>query len=147
MPGLHDINGLAWRGDGLLVGLDREGNRLITIDPATAVTATLAALSPAVGAVGGMTILDGVGYFATGSTQPQFPGSDELWTFDLFTGAHELVAALPAGTNVMSLAAVPEPANGVLLLVACAAAAMRRRRVTPKQRRHEPTYFPRQSVR
>jgi hypothetical protein len=111
----YDVNGMVWRSDGMLVGMDRVSNALITIDPATGAATQLAPLAPLVGTVGGLTILDGVGYLATGSALASTPGSNELWRFDLFTGAHVRVGAFdPAATGATSgiggLAAIPEPA-------------------------------------
>ena len=130
--GAHDINGLAWRGDGKLVGIDRESNALITIDPTTAASSTLAPLTPLVGAVGGMAVLDGVGYLATSGTGTSTPGSNELWRFDLFTGAHTRVGSFAPTiafpfTGISGLAAIPEPSCGALT-VAPLAALLRRRR-------------------
>ena len=113
--GAHDINGLTWRSDGKLIGMDRESNSLITIDPTTAASSTLAPLTPLAGAVGGMAVLDGVGYLATGAPGGSTPGSNELWRFDLFTGQHARVGsfeptiAFPSA-GISGLAAIPEPA-------------------------------------
>ena len=75
---LYDINGLVWRADGKLVGMDRVSNALVTIDPASGAATPLAPLAPIVGAVGGMTVLDGVGYLATGSRHSRIPISASL---------------------------------------------------------------------
>lgn len=106
--GAHDINGLAWRSDGKLVGLDRASNSLLAIDPGTAASSVIDALAPLVGAVGGMAVLDGKGFFCTSGTAGAFPGSNELWTFDLFTGAAARVGSFAAtitGTGISGLAA------------------------------------------
>ena len=63
--GSHDINGLTWRSDGVLIGLDDLTNALLLINPLTATSSSLAPVSSPVGAVGGMTQTGGLGYFAT----------------------------------------------------------------------------------
>jgi hypothetical protein len=111
-----DVNGLAWRSDGVLVGHDRVSNALVVIDPGSGAVATLAALSPTVGAVGGIAVWNGVGYLATASTDnPSGAGSDELWSFDLFTGAASLIGSLGTTGRGIAGLAVPEPATGALL--------------------------------
>ncbi len=103
----HDINGLAWRGDGMLVGMDRITNSLMLIDPGTASISLLAPLTPTVGTVGGMAVLDGTAYFNTSGPAGSFPGSNELWTVDLYTGLHSLVgsfAGTVSGTGISGLA-------------------------------------------
>ena len=117
--GAHDINGLAWRGDGKLIGIDRESNSLITIDPSTAESSTLAPLTPLAGAVGGMVVLDGVGYLATGTPGSTTPGSNELWRFDLFTGQHVRVGSFAPtigfpSAGISGLAAIPEASLGAV---------------------------------
>ncbi len=94
--GLHDVNGLAWRSDGMLVGLDRVMNLLIAIDPATASWSAIAPLSVEVGGVGGMTVLGNQAFFSTGGPMPTqgLPGSNALYTVDLFAGAPALVGSL-----------------------------------------------------
>ena len=130
---LYDVNGMVWRPDGMLVGMDRVSNALITIDPATGAATQLAPLDPLLGSVGGMTVLDGVGYLATAAAIGSTPGSNELWRFDLFTGAHVRVGAFdPAATAGTSgfagLAAIPEPAAGGVAVLAIVATLARRRR-------------------
>lgn len=118
--GSHDINGLAWRSDGKLIGIDDVTNSLLIIDPKTAASSTLAALNLTVGYVGGMTD-DGSGSFGYFSTST--PGSNKLYSFDLFTGSYTLIGGFPSniGTGISGLAdppsasAVPEPASLLLL--------------------------------
>ncbi len=120
--GEHDINGLVWRSDGMLVGLDRSTNSLLAIDPFTAAATVIASLTPTLGAIGGMTVIDGVGYFNTSGPATSLPGSNELWSFDLFTGAHTLVGSLAptiAGTGISGLSVIPEPACASVLALGC----------------------------
>lgn len=121
--GNHDINGLAYRGDGNLIGLDRESNSLLVINPVTAASSVLNAVPTTVGAVGGMAVLNGVGYYNTGGPGGSIPGSNLLYSFDLFTGASTLVGSFAptiTGTGISGLAAIPEPDSIVLALVGCA---------------------------
>lgn len=120
LPSPSDINGLAWRSDGMLVALDRTSNSLLTINPATAAASPLAVVTATVGAVGDMTVLNGRGYFATGGPGPPIPGSNELWSFDMFTGQQTLVGSFAptiTGVGISGLAAraVPEPGTLSLL--------------------------------
>lgn len=125
----HDINAMAWRSDGMLVGLDRVTNSLLAIDPSDASATVIAEVTPEVGSIGGMAALGDFGYFSTAGGGAGVPGSNELYLFDLFTGVH-----LPIGefngidpTGFSGLAFVPEPATA-LLLSAGAFSVLRRRR-------------------
>ncbi len=117
--GNHDINAMVWRDDSMLVGLDRISNALLAIDPADASTTLIAAIDPVVGGVGGMTVADDTAYFTTSGPGGAAPGSNELYTVDLFTGGHALVGTLsPTITGVgISGLAVPEPASLLLMLL------------------------------
>jgi hypothetical protein len=124
----HDVNGLAWRSDGMLVGLDGNTNTLIEIDPATAASSVITALTPSAGNAGGMAVLGDTAYFATGG--PVVNGSNELYAFDLFTGEHTLVGGFPediiTGIGMGGLAA-PEPGSLSLLAVLGLIGVSRRR--------------------
>jgi hypothetical protein len=85
--GPHDINGLVWREDGMLIGLDGLTNALLEIDPATARSRVLAPLAVAAGSYGAMTAVDGQGYLCTAG--PLGRGSNELFAVDLFEGTLE----------------------------------------------------------
>jgi hypothetical protein len=129
--GSHDVNGLAWRSDGMLIGLDRSTSSLLVIDPASGATSTLAPVTAAIGTVGGMAAVGDTGYFATAGAVAGVPGSNELYQFDLFTGAQTLIGAMsPAFTDagIGGLAwQVPEPATAASLLLAAAILALPRR--------------------
>lgn len=134
--GGHDINGLAYRSDGQLIGLDRISNSLLLIDPTTAASSTLTVLSAPVGAVGGLTLVNGMGYFSTSSTATG--GSNSLYSFDPFTGANALIGSFSptiTGNGISGItglsSAVPEPGSVALLLgmgVTGAGFLVRRRR-------------------
>ncbi len=128
--GMRDINGMAWRADGMLVGLDRITNALIAIDPLTAVSSQIASIIPTVGTVGGMAVLGDTAYFVTSGPGEPVPGSNELYAIDLFTGDHELIGSLAptiTGTGISGLA-VPEPST-MLLLMGVMGVVCRRRAV------------------
>jgi len=126
----HDINAMAWRSDGMLVGLDRIENALLAINPADATAEIIAYVTPTVGGVGGMAVWGDTGYFATAGPDAFPGGSNELYTFDLDTGYHELVGSfddtITEGSGISGLAIVPEPAS--LLLVAVGGLVFLRRR-------------------
>jgi hypothetical protein len=110
-----DVNGLAWRGDGQLVALDRGAGGLVIIDPDTGAETMLQPLPFAIGAVGGMTLAGNVGYFVTGGPGSVVPGNNSLYSFDPFTGQATLIRSLAnlttAGEGFGGLAVlVPEPA-------------------------------------
>jgi hypothetical protein len=111
--GSHDIDGLAWRSDGMLVGLDRVANALLAINPQTAASSTIVVLSPVVGAIGGMTAVGDSGYFSTAGPagiSGHFPGSNELYAFNLFSGAYTNIGTFSPtiqGTGICGIALTP----------------------------------------
>jgi len=127
--GYIDVNGLLYRGDGMLVGLEDFSNSLVVINPQTGTVTTLASLPFSVGDLGGMTMYNGTGYFATGgddSAQGGGTGTDSLYSFNPYTGAYSLVGSFPAGiaepgisgiAGLTTTTAAPEPgALGLLAL-------------------------------
>jgi hypothetical protein len=126
--GGHDINGLAWRSDNMLVGLDRVTDSLLAINPSTAASSVIAAVSAPIGGVGGMAAIGDSGYFATGN----FSGSNSLYSFNLNSGAHTLIGSFAptvAGVGISGLAlVVPEPASLTLAALAIVPLFVRRRR-------------------
>lgn len=135
--GDHDVNGLSWRTDGMLIGLDRKSQSLLVINPTTAVAAILAPVEPSIGAIGGMVITENGGYFATAGPgyAPTLRGSNGLYSFDPFTGeVLDFVGNfnLPtAGSQegISGLAIVPEPASIALLGLGTMALIRRRSRL------------------
>jgi hypothetical protein len=120
-----DINGLAFRSDGKLIGLDDLSNSLVVIDPSTLRETTLITVPSTVGSVGGMTVDSGVGYYVTAGPGANTPGSDNLYRFDLFSGASILIGNLGfTDFGLSGLAAVPasapEPPTWGILLTALA---------------------------
>ena len=141
--GIYDFNGLAYRNDGMLVGIDSLSNSIDTIDPVKGVVTSLAVLPFALGSVGGLTTLDGTSYLATaGSLVGQ--GSDSLYTVNLFTGATSLVGSfsptffdvgLSGIAGEPSSTPVPEPRGLPLLAVALPLLTLVLRRATSTIRR------------
>lgn len=128
-----DINGLAWRSDGVLIGMNRVSASLVTINPVTGkITGSLPG-SENMGASGGMTSADGrTGYFVTGNDSALNPGSSSLYSVDLYTGQKTLIKNyannLPGiGFRGLAIAPVPEPMTMVGLGLGFAALARRRR--------------------
>jgi hypothetical protein len=122
LAGSHDIDGLAVRSDGMLIGLDRVTNSLLVIDPVSLAISTLATLVPTVGGVGGMTADGSTGFFSTSGPGGSNPGSDSLYSFNLFTGSSALIGTFPGaiqGNGISGLAATPavapQPATGILV--------------------------------
>lgn len=116
--GDHDINGLAWRSDNMLVGLDRVTNSLLAINPSTAASSLIAVVSPLVGGASGMAAIGDSGYFATGKIN----GSNSLYSFNLNSGAHALIGSFAptvfdVGISGLALV-VPEPASVTLAALA-----------------------------
>lgn len=127
------INGLAWRSDGKLIGLEQGTGNLFAIDPQTAVSQFITDFTATSGPAGAMAIVDGVGYFNTGGPYPNpgIPGYDTLWRFDPFTGASEKVGPLGptfvSSRGMIGMTAVPEPELIVIDLLYLAMLSRRRR--------------------
>lgn len=131
MQDRHDIAGLGWRGDGVLIGLDSTDNALLAIDPSTVAATTIDSILPIIGGVGGMALLDGRGYFVTAGPLAANPGSNALYSFDALTGEHVLIGSFEdviVGSGFSGLSVVPEPATLTLLAIAGAALLCRKRR-------------------
>ena len=127
--GSHDIDGLVWRSDGMLVGLDRVSNALLAINPQTAASSTIVVLSPIVGAVGGLTAAGDSGYFSTaGPTgiSGYFLGSNELYSFNLFSGASARIGTFAPtiqATGISGIALLPPPVSQPKLSIALTGSA------------------------
>ncbi len=116
----HDIAGLGWRSDGMLIGLDSRDNALLAINPANADATLIHTIAPIIGAVGGMALLGNTGYFVTAGPHSIFPGSNELYRFDPFTGEHSLIGSfedviLGSGFSGLSVVQYGSPARGSIV--------------------------------
>ncbi len=99
------MNGLDVCSDGVLIGPDTTGAGLSEIDPATAGLDFLASLPLDRGLAGGLVIRDSLGYYVTGGAGEQ--GSNELYSFDPFTGGSMLVGPLSdAGQTILGFSAL-----------------------------------------
>lgn len=129
-----DLNGLSFRSDGVLVGIDRVTNELVTIDHSSGEVSTVASLiSSGIGSVGGLAIDNGVGYYTTAGTVSGSEGDNSLYGIDLFTGEQWLVGELGdqagAGFGIGALASASVPAPGAVGLIGIGGmVCMRRRR-------------------
>ena len=114
-----DINGLSWRNDGVLVGIDNYSGNFVTIDP---VTGTI--FGPEVnagftlGGIGGLAIDDpfhATGYMATGIIDN---GTNSLYSFDQYAGTPGFIGSFGADVRadygISGLAASPVPEPGTL---------------------------------
>jgi len=128
--GSHDINGMAWRSDGMLVGIDRVTNSLLAIDPVDATSTLIAELDPVLGIVGGMASFGDAAYFTTaGPYVDTFFGTNFLYSLDLFSGETFLVGSFDGiieGFGFSGLA-IPEPATFLFLLIGAGAVVRRRK--------------------
>ncbi len=134
-----DLNGLAFRSDGALVAIDALANELVSIDTGTGDVSVIAPLiTPDAGAVGGLAIEHGVGYYVTAGTVSGSDGDNSLYRIDLFTGAQSLVGSLGAdagsGFGISAIAPSVVPAPGASLLLCGLSLLAARRRVTPVAR-------------
>jgi hypothetical protein len=89
VSGGNDIDGLAWRSDNMLVGLDGSTNSLLTINPLTGASSVLAPVPTFIGLYGGMAAIGDTGFYCTSLSGLPFnvSGSNRLYSFNLFTGA------------------------------------------------------------
>lgn len=133
--GSHDVNGMVWRSDGKLVAIDIAQNAIIEIDPATGDAVVLhdldtstASPKPVLGAVGDMTVVNGVGYFSTAGLGASPAGSNELYRLDLFTGVPVRVGALALPPAAMGIGALALPEPSALALLALGSLVCLRRR-------------------
>ncbi|MFG0246539.1 MAG: hypothetical protein ACF8MF_10880 [Phycisphaerales bacterium JB052] len=113
-----DLNGLAFRSDGVMVGIDRVTNELVEVDHTSGEVNTVASLiSSGIGSVGGLAIDAGVGYYTTAGTVSGSDGDNSLYGINLFSGEQWLVGELGdqagAGFGIGALASASVPTPGV----------------------------------
>ena len=117
-----DLNGLQFRDDGALVAIDAVAGDFVSIDALTGQVNSIAPLlTQNAGAVGGLAIDGGLGYYVTAGTVSGSDGDNALYSIDLYTGEQNFIGPLgtEAGTGfgIGALAgpAVPSPATLLLL--------------------------------
>jgi len=128
-----DLNGLHFRDDGVLVGIDGASNEFVSIDLASGEVTTIASLlTPDAGSVGGLTALGGVGYYVTAGTVSGADGDNALYRIDLHSGTQTLIGSLGpdagSGFGIGGLAGVVPAPGGVTLIGLAGLIASRRRR-------------------
>jgi hypothetical protein len=134
--GSHDINGMVWRNDGMLVGVDRLSNAIVEINPVTAEVSLLAGIgADIVGGVGGMVIDGATAYLATAGPGGTRPGSNSLYRVNLDTGALSHIGVFSiggaplTGSGISGLSIVPEPTALTIMAIAALGFIRRRRTV------------------
>lgn len=130
-----DLNGLQFRDDGALVAIDAVAGDFVSIDIATGQVSSIAPLlTQNAGAVGGLAIDGGLGYYVTAGTVSGSDGDNALYSIDLYTGEQSFIGSLGteagSGFGIGALAgpAVPSPATLLLLSGAGGITLMRRGR-------------------
>lgn len=133
-----DLNGLQFRDDGVLVAIDAAAGDLVAIDTETGEVRSIASLlTPAAGAVGGLAIDNGMGFYVTAGTTSGSGGDNSLYSIDLYSGAQTHIGTLGAeagsgfGIGALVGPAVPSPAATLLLSWAGGLAVARRPRRSP----------------
>lgn len=129
-----DINGWYFEAAlNKLVGIDRESERFLTIDPANgAVTDFTAPVGWRVGQVGGVAKFQSAGFLVSAGPGGALPGTNKLYRFNIMGGnppALTEVGGLTGigGNGLSGLAIIPEPTTLAALTIGVAAAARRRK--------------------
>lgn len=133
-----DVNGLLYRSDGMLVGVEDDSNSLVVIDPHTGDVTTLASLPFTVGTAGAIFYRrHGRGYCRNGLALP--------YSFNPYSGAYSLIGSFSPGftdpgiTGLAGFNATTTPEPGALSLlglgIAGTALIARRRRSSQSNKR------------
>jgi hypothetical protein len=120
-----DFWNVAFRPDGVLLGIDNGTNDVWQIDPFTGDVEFMFSLDPGVDTVIAMTTLGDQSFLVATDFQPGVPR--KLYDFDLYTGETTLIGQIDPDVKLLGLAAVPSPAAAAVLALAGAVLARRRR--------------------
>ena len=113
VAGKVDVNGIAFRSDGTLVGIDRATDTLFSIDLTTFAVTDIATFGlGGIGSTSGLAAMGDIGYMATGYQL----GTNSLYEVDLLTGSTSLIGSFGFTTSGIGMAGlantsapVPEP--------------------------------------
>jgi DNA-binding beta-propeller fold protein YncE len=130
LPGVTtDLSGLGFAADGRLLALDTGGQRLLTLDPATAAVLNNVPLGLELGPIAALSRdpSSGALYVADGGG-PGTAGTNNLYLLNADTGALTLVGPTGLEGGLASLAFVPEPGTAAAGIATLLAAGLTRRR-------------------
>lgn len=125
---IDDLNFLevAFRSDGILLGIDSDTNDVWQVDPFTGDVEFMFSLAPGIGTVLALTTLGDESFLlAWEGFEPDSPR--KLYDFDLYTGETTLIGQIDPNVSLVGLALVPSPAGASVLALAGAVIARRRR--------------------
>ncbi len=119
LAGRVDVNGLAFRSDATLVGIESKlfaPGVFFSIDLTTFATTDIASFGFNIGGGNGLAAVGDTGYMATSASTAPGGGTNSLYELDLLTGSTSLIGSfgstITSGTGITGLAvrAVPIPA-------------------------------------
>lgn len=128
-----DLNGMQFRSDGVMVAIDALAGDFVSIDTSTGLMthiSSLETLSP--GAVGGLALQDGLGYYITGGPVSGSEGDNSLYSIDFYTGEQRFIGTLDdvagAGFGIGALVGTTVPSPGGLPVLGLAGVILGTRR-------------------